>query len=747
MTGQSSRTTFKQIWWLPLVCFGFAWVLSHTETVERSEWKSLDWRTDFRTNFQQAPDPRVAVVLFDDQTEAVLGQPWPVDRQYHAQLTQVFALAGAKMVAWDVILDASREGAGDGAMGQVAQAADEAGTVVVSAAVTSVDPTDMDPTVRSGPTKPFKDIEGNIANVVGDDHVFLPFPELREASLYGFADTPPGVDGIRREVPMVVRVGKEIYPALSLQIALSYYGVDPQAVRVRLGDGLYFQAEGKTRRVPIDALGRLALNYRYDMLGGRETFPIYNYGSMLVSLSEVFLENKTLENPPPDLKSKIVIVGQTVTGKADIGPSPLSRSSALTLVIANAVNNLLIEDYVRQLSAGTRWILWALLIAVGYAVILLVAHRVVFVLCGGAVLSVVGYSSLALWMWVWHSWWLPWIAPVLGLIFLQFAVIGRRIWIEQKAKQAIKGMFGAYVSPEVVDQLVKSETPPQLGGHIENITAYFSDIQGFSTFAEQLPPDKLVELMNEYLTACTDIIQQEGGTLDKYIGDAVVAMFGAPVPLPDHARRACVAAQRVQEKIAELRAKWRSEGDKWPPIVWEMETRIGLNSGACVVGNMGSRTRFNYTMMGDDVNLAARMESGAKSWGARTMCTEVTKSACENLGGDRVVFRPLGRVIVKGREQAVPIYEIVGLRDSITARKRECCAVFAAGLERYFARDWTGAMEHFRRSAELEDEGAPMIASGVFRETPSDVYISIVEDYMVDPPSMDWDGVYVMKSK
>ena len=221
-------------------------------------------------------------------------------------------------------------------------------------------------------------------------------------------------------------------------------------------------------------------------------------------------------------------------------------------------------------------------------------------------------------------------------------------------------MFGTYVSPAVVGQLVKSGQPPRLGGHEEEITAYFSDIQGFSRFAELMPPERLVELMNEYLTACTDVVTEEGGTLDKYIGDAVVAMFGAPIAQRDHAYRACLVALRVQARLAELRAKWREEGDRWPAVVAEMQTRIGLNSGPCVIGNMGSRTRFNYTMMGDNVNLAARMESGAKSWGVFTLCTEATRRACEQHAGDRVVFRPLGKIRVIGRAKPVAVFEVIG---------------------------------------------------------------------------------------
>ena len=211
-------------------------------------------------------------------------------------------------------------------------------------------------------------------------------------------------------------------------------------------------------------------------------------------------------------------------------------------------------------------------------------------------------------------------APCSVSFGLQIFELGRRVVVEQKAKQEIKGMFGTYVSPELVNRMVESGEDPQLGGHEEEITPYFSDIQGFSTFSEKLTPARLVELMNEYLTACTDIVQAEGGTLDKYIGDAVVAMFGAPMPLPDHAFRACVASQlrapEARRAAREMEERGRQvAGDRLEHAVAHRPQQRRLPS----IGNMGSRTRFNYTMMGDNVNLAARMESGAKSWGVYTM--------------------------------------------------------------------------------------------------------------------------------
>jgi adenylate cyclase len=362
---------------------------------------------------------------------------------------------------------------------------------------------------------------------------------------------------------------------------------------------------------------------------------------------------------------------------------------------------------------------------------------------GGTLL--VGFAGAALLLFKSQHFVLPMAVPIGATFSASFLAVGWQLMEEEKQKGRIKGMFGAYVSPQLVDRMVESGEDPQLGGHDAEITAYFSDIQSFSTFSEKLGSGPLVELMNEYLTACTDIVQEEGGTLDKYIGDAVVAMFGAPIALPDHAYRACVATQRVHKKLAELRAKWKAEGERWPEIVWKMQSRIGLNSGVCAIGNMGSRTRFNYTMMGDNVNLAARMESGAKSWGAYTMCTEATRSACVKHGGDRVVFRSLGRIVVKGRTQAVPIYEIVGLKEDITDKTCECVGLFEEALAKYYAREWDEALTLFARSRELEPN-VPGVTPGVV-SNPSLVYLDIVEHFKHDAPPENWDGVYVMKEK
>mgnify|MGYP000532152226 CR=1 FL=1 len=737
-----ARKNFRQLWWAPLACFGLAWLASRVDTVQQFELQALDWRTQFRALFQPPPDPRLVIVLFEDNTDSTL-VAWPPDRAWHGNFNKFVAVEKPALVLWDVILDARREGEGDAAMGHDTKAAIDSGVQVITGAVSTSEPPEFE-SPPGGPTRPLAHIEGDASQLYGDKYALLPFPELKAVAPYGFADAPRTGDGVIREVPLVVRVGQEVFASLALQAVMAYHHIQPEQVRVRPGDGIYLPVGGQERRIPITRSGHFLVNYRYDQdaEGTHFDFPTHTYQEMLLKINAYHVEKTPGAVKPPDIAGKILFVGQTVTGKADAGPTQRNAYAPLVLVHANIVHNILTEDYARRVPDS---LIWGMALLLGWLGLAVLADRSVMLLGSGAVLGVVSYVSLATWAWVGASWWLPLVTPLTGFVGLQFVVIGRRILEEQRAKQAIKGMFGAYLSPQVVDRLVKTGQMPQLGGHTEEITAYFSDIQGYSTFSEKLSAARLVELLNEYLTVCTDIIQEEGGTLDKYIGDAVVAMFGAPITLPDHAYRACVAALRVQHALNELRERWVAQGEKWPLTVRQMRSRIGLNTGLAVVGNMGSRTRFSYTMTSDDVNLAARMESGAKSWGTYTMCSEATKLACEKHGGDRVVFRPLGRIVVKGRGQAVPIYEITGLKEHVTPSTHECLALFAQGLARYYERDWAGAEALFKRSLTLEPN-QPGQTPGV-SSNPSLVFLDIVADYAVSPPPPDWGGVYVMKEK
>jgi adenylate cyclase len=239
-------------------------------------------------------------------------------------------------------------------------------------------------------------------------------------------------------------------------------------------------------------------------------------------------------------------------------------------------------------------------------------------------------------------------------------------------------------------------------------------------------------------------LQVEGGSLDKYIGDAIVAMYGAPIELKDHAIRACITTCRMQKRLGELREKWKSEGDKWPDKVHKMRMRIGLNTGEAIVGNMGSTTRFNFTMMGDPVNLAARCESGAKHFGVYSMCTEDTKKAAEALSQD-VLFRRLNKIIVKGKTTPVEVYEIIGLRAEATPDTLRCIELFETALELYFAQKWDEAKAMFAEAEKLEPL-QPGRDPGV-AHNPSELMQEVCDDKKTNPPPADWNGVEEMHEK
>lgn len=734
-----TRVAFAKQHILPaLVFFGVAWLLSLANWMQGIENQTLDLRTKLRASYQSPVDPRLVVAGIDDDSIERLGR-WPWSRQVHGQMMILAAQAGVAVVTWDILFSEPdvENPQNDLKLLRGAKAAQSAGTEGIFGAATAERGENLGPESKSPLTRPLDRIEGDIKRIPGDDGMLLPFTGLQESAHFAFVDTPPEFDGVRRFVPLLARVDNRVFTSLSLETMLRFWKVPASGVRVKLGDAIYVQTPDGERRIPIDEGGRYFINFRF----GTRQANIHGFAQLLIRLTEFFVEEKK-ETSVADLKGKIFLVGQIATALTDNGPTPFSPHTPLVLVHANAIDNFLRGDFPRRVPDSL-----VLLggIAIGLSGSIALRSRK-FGLRGvfGLGMPLI-YGAVATWSWIAFSNWLPIVWPVLGFAALQVYEIVGRLLAEQRAKEQIKGMFGTYVSPALVNRMVESGESPQLGGHEDEITAYFSDIQGFSTFSEKLPPDRLVELMNEYLTACTDIVQEEGGTLDKYIGDAVVAMFGAPIALPDHAFRACVATQRVQKKLGELRVKWQSEGGKWPEIVWRMQSRIGLNSGRCIIGNMGSRTRFNYTMMGDNVNLAARMESGAKTWGVYSMCAEATKLACEEHGGDRVIFRALGKILVLGRSRPVPFYEIVGLKEDVTPRTLECIALFGEGMAKYFARDWDGAIEVFSRSQILEPN-VPGVTPGV-TSNPSLIFSELARQSKLRPPPEGWDGVHIMKEK
>lgn len=287
--------------------------------------------------------------------------------------------------------------------------------------------------------------------------------------------------------------------------------------------------------------------------------------------------------------------------------------------------------------------------------------------------------------------------------------------------------FRKYVPAELVRQLIYTGKETRLGGHKEVLTVFFSDISGFTSIAERLTPEALMLYLSEYFDEITKILSAEHGTVDKYIGDGVMAFWGAPLPDESHAFHACSAALACQAKLRELNQKWESQGK--PPL----HTRIGISTGETVVGNVGSGERINYTVMGDNVNLASRLEGVNKLYGTNIIVSLATYEAV----ADKFWFRPLDIVAVKGKTEGTTIYELVGIKGEVVPESIiELCEEFARGFKAYLARDWEGACEIFRHLSEK----FPL-------DAPTNFYLSRCRHYRENPPASDWQGIEYLESK
>jgi adenylate cyclase len=734
--------------WLLLLPIPALWCAAHfLGWIGFLEQRSLDWRFRFRGEID-AP-VKVAYVDVDSKSITDIGSlPW--DRAYYAEVSASLLSAGkAKAVGIDFVfsergkpelLDQTRFSSGTNQLARLLDSHPPV-PVVVAAAYAAAEDRDINgqPIIRELP-----DAKTPAEKVLPPER-----PQFREGSVVrhppvmGLIDT---IDGGTRKVPLFARTQDGLFSHMGVELARLYWGLPREAVKIAENQLVLARGDGTAHAVvPLEKGRDLEVNW-FSRWDSPERNSHASFSHVLVAGQMVRSDNAEDRAIAGEFFKRfndaVVLIGPVDPLLQDIAPTPLDPQPVPRVGIhGNLLKTIVSGKYIQRVSPVS---VVALVLGLTAAVcaLVLASGRWGGWRKAGAVVLLAGYTWLAFVVFSRTHWVLPLVAPLGAAFTTSFAALIWQLIVEEKQRGRIKGMFGTYVSPELVNRMVESGEEPKLGGVEARITAYFSDIEGFSSFSEKLPPDQLVELMNEYLTACTDIVTAQGGTLDKYIGDAVVAMFGAPVEFADHAYRACVASQLVQQRLDELRKKWTSAGSKWPVTVGHMHTRIGLNSGAAVVGNMGSLTRFNYTMMGDTVNLASRLESGARSYGAGTLVTEATKTAAE-LAGDRCVFRFLDRIVVKGRSQPVPIFEILGLKESIPASTRECAQHFAEGMERYLRQDWDGAIAAFERAAKLE----PRQPDEFTEINPSLLYVQRCGVMKLHPPAKEWDGVFVMKTK
>ena len=330
---------------------------------------------------------------------------------------------------------------------------------------------------------------------------------------------------------------------------------------------------------------------------------------------------------------------------------------------------------------------------------------------------------------------IPIIYPISSVVFSYAFNLSFKVFMEQKDKRFFKETFGQYISPDLINQMYKKQSKPTLGGDLGLRTAFFTDIRGFSSISEELSATQLVELLNEYLSDMTDILLKNKGTLDKYEGDAILAMFGAPISMETHAEKAVDTSVEMQNKLKELRIKW-SKSDKWPKSVHHMFMRIGISSGEFVVGNMGSTLRMDYTMMGDVVNTAARLEAAAKIYGIGNCCDIKTFKLVD---GKKYLYRYIDKVLLMGKSEAVEIIEIIDFTDNVDKEDSRLKMVnyFNKGISYYNSSNWKAAIEQFKKSQKLEVDK---------NFNPSNTFIQRCENFIINPPS-NWMGVFKLESK
>lgn len=532
----------------------------------------------------------------------------------------------------------------------------------------------------------------------------------------GFFDNP-GVDfdGVYRRVPLIQRYGGAFYPSLALSVARLALGsppvsleFDPPDVRtslhledVRIGD----------RRVPVDAQLGAYVPYR----GGNRTF-------RYVSATDVIRGSVA---HPELLRDAVVLMGATAAGYLDLRSTPVDKVFAGVEVHANLVDGIL-NGGIRQKAPYYDGIETVLLLVVA---LVLAAAFVRFSALGSALAAAVTVAlliALALGLWSAADFVMPLGVPLVFTLALFMAHLLYGYFVESRRARSISRSFGEYVPPEIVAEMAERGGIASMDGESREMTVLFSDVRGFTSIAEGLDARELAALMNAFLSQQTGVIQRHRGTIDKYIGDAIMAFWGAPLADEQHGFHALQAALDMIDSLRELDDEFASRG--WP----RLEIGVGLNTGKMSVGNMGSAFRRAYTVMGDAVNLGARVEGLTKEYGVAILCTQTTRDAAPS----DWAFRELDFVRVKGKQEPIAIYEPIGPKDALDPALRQDLARHRGALKLYRDQRWDAAEAEFRL---LAGGGRPHRAYALFLER--------IAYLRQAPPGFPWDGAFTFLHK
>lgn len=558
------------------------------------------------------------------------------------------------------------------------------------------------------PVVQFPKEDANIGLLIGAYSPEVNLPILNQsADSSGYFNMIPDLDGAVRWIPLMIKCRQEMLSPLSIQCVWHYLDRPPLIVKIA-SYGVQGIQMGDTS-IPTDETGQMMINY----LGPPKTFTHYPITDIV---------NNRI--PKGTFKDKMVLVGATALGIYDIRNTPFSSVYPGVEVHATIIDNILGQNFLIR----PDWIKILDLLAIilmgvvtGLVIPRLNAVKgILFAIC-----VFIAHILLTRLFFVNYGLWFNITYPLAALTVLYVAHTIYKYMTEERERKKIKGAFTYYVSSSVVNEMLKHPEKLKLGGERKELTVLFSDIKGFTTIAEGLTPEELVNLLNEYLTVMTDVVFKYDGTLDKYIGDAIMAVYGAPLDLPDHPFKACQSALEMIKELQKLNEKWIGEGRQ------AFDIRIGINTGPMMVGNMGSKQRFDFTAMGDSVNLGSRLEGANKNYKTGIIIGELTYERVKN----EFVCMELDSVRVKGKKKPVKIYSLVGVKD-IPEIPEVIVNQFNEGITVYKERKWDEAIQIFENVAAVDPD---LYAA--------QLYIERCTNFKKSPPPPDWDGVYVMTTK
>jgi adenylate cyclase len=619
------------------------------------ESKTYDLRLQLRNLVQKQPPANdIAIVMVDEKSIAEVGR-WPWSREVQARLVDRISSGKPKVIGIDIMYSEPENPEADGRLartikraGNVVQATDffieQSGQQKGEPAVSPDflwDAAFME--VKTVPGIKWKDW------AVKPERVSPPIREIATAATLGHVTNVNDMDGVLRSDIMYVNYGDDCYPSFPLQVARIAAGIPMKDTALYGGSGIQLG----NRFIRTDLSGRVLINYR----GRENSFP---------HISAVDLLKSRIS--PNVLRGRIVLLGTSARGTYDQKVTPFSANYPGVEKNASVVDNILTNNFIKK-SPGVVEV-----ITIVFTGIVLITLLPRFKATPGVILAfgLMGcYTLVSCFLIIRHNIWLSFVVPSANMAVIFTAGTISRLFIEERRAREIRAMFSSYVTERLVDEMIRHPEMARLGGEKREVTVLFSDVRGFTSYSENHPPEEVVAILNEYLGAMTEIVLGWEGILDKFIGDAIVVFWGAPMRQDDHAQRALGCALAMQERLLQLQEKWKSAG-KAP-----LSAGIGINTGEAIVGNIGAEgKKMDYTVIGDQVNLGARVESLTRRYDASILMTEYTlenlRPALSSATLRGMAIRGIERVIVKGKDTPVGIYTVSPLGNDAPADVVEC---------------------------------------------------------------------------